>query len=315
MTEKNPEEALEIDAQRFREFYGHFEDGRSAAEAGGDKARAKYKRIDDCLCDNLGQPPNKEYWLGSKSVLEAWKTGGTAPRPRSRKVLQAIYDQWRFDISVNQEFSDRIVIERPVAELLKVDGVAIEDVGLGSLMLKMKQLQLLTKVRPIIDNHGRPLPARARLGFSEVALTVELPEGLDLGKEGASTYKITLNFLSSGQQHQTGHAEGLSVRVDGDRLAWRLFAGHMTPMIDGQLMKAQLMDVHDGSLDQILVRVEAAMADFDPVVFLNAPTGDQTKDTPDMSRAKRQLQSQILRRRLSKDGDSYILASGRVARK
>jgi hypothetical protein len=315
MTEKNLEEAIEIDAQRFREFYGHFEDGRSATEAGGDRAGAKHLRIEKCLYDKLGQPPSKEYWLGSKSVLEAWKTGGSSPRPRPRKVLQAIYDEWRFDISVNQEFSDRIIVERSVSELLKVDGVALEDTGLGPLILKLKKLELLTKVRPIIDNHGKPLPARARLGFSEVTLAVELRERFDSVKDDANTYKITLSFLRSGQQHQSGHAEGMSVRIDGDRLAWRLFADPMNPMIDGHLMKAQLMDVHDRSIDQILVRVEAAMADFDPVVFLNAPTGDQTRDTADMNKAKRQLQAQILRRRLNKDGERYILASGRVARK
>ncbi len=196
-----------------------------------------------------------------------------------------------------------------------MDGVALEDIGPGPLMLKLGQLQLFTKVRPVIDNLGRPLPARARLGFSEVALTVDLPKGLDSGKDGANTYKVTLSFLRSGQQHQSGHAEGVSVRIDGDRLAWRLFADPMNPMIDGHLMKAQLMDIHDRSIDQILVRVEAAMADFDPVVFLNTPTGDQTRDTADMDKAKRQLQAQILRRRLNKDGDRYVLASGRVARK
>lgn len=313
MAEKNPEELLEIDAQRFREFYGHFEDGRSAAESGEDRLGSKCDRINLHLQRKLGQPPSKEYWLGSKSVLEDWKKGKPPPRPRERKVLQAIYDEWRHDISVNQEFSDRIVVDKHVAELLEVEGVNLEQAGPDKFMLRLMRLELFTKVRPVKDNAGRLIGSSARLGFSEVSLVVEFPEAANLVNDGANAYKITLEFLSSGQpSKQSGIALGMDVMVDSERPAWRLFAA---PMIQGRLQRAQLMDLFDRSIEEVKVRVEVAKADFNPVVFLDNESGDRKKDTEEKERATRQLQAQILLQRLKSDDDRFTLASGRIARR
>lgn len=317
MADKNPDEPIEIDVERFRAFYAHFPSGKALGPTGEGRAGEKHHRVDSVLRERLGVPPQngkaeREFWLGSKSSLEGWKTGEATPRPRERKVLQAIYDEWRFDISASQEFSDRIVVERPVAELLGVEGVSLDGSNPGFLTLKLKHLKLLTKVREVKDRAGRILASRAQLGFSEVTLAVELPEHPNSGSEAVNSYKIILRSLDAGQSQQWGRAEGMTVRIDGERLAWRLFAA---PVINGDLLNAQLMDLHDPSVDEIVVRVEAAMADFSPVVFLDEPSGDRAKDAEEKERAKLQLQEQILRRRLNKDEDRYILASGRVARK
>lgn len=318
MTEKNPEELLEIDAQRFRGFYGHFEDGRSAAKTVVDQGDttlsrlgAPHLRIQQRLHNILGQPTGRDYWLGSKTSLDDWRKGRCPPTSRERKVLQAIYDEWRHDISVTQEFSDRIVVEKHVTELLEVEGVTLEQTGPDKFMLKLKRLELFTKVRPVKDAAGRLMGSSARLGFSEVTLVVELPETANLGNDGANAYKITLEFLSSGQPtKQSGIALGMDVMVDSERPAWRLFAA---PMIHGRLQKAQLIDLFDHSIKEVTVRVEASKADFNPVVFLDAPSGEQKKDISEKEKAKLQLQAQILKRRLNEDNDLFILASGRIA--
>jgi hypothetical protein len=320
MPEKNPEELLAIDVQRFRAFYGHFEDGRSAAESGvkrfdtqADRLGAPHLRIQQHLRNKLGQPHNRDYWLGSKSVLEDWKRGKSPPRPRERKVLQAIYDEWRFDISVNQEFSDRIVVESPVAELLEVEGVTLEPAGPDKFLLKLERLELFRKVRPVKDEAGRPMGSSAELGFSEVLLVVEFPEESDAANDGDKAYKIILDTLSSGQpSKQTGIALGMNVLVDSKRPAWRLYAA---PRINGRLQRAQLIDLFDRSIDELRVRVEVAKADFNPVVFLDDPSGDRKKDTEEKEKATRQLQAQILLQRLKADDDRFTLASGRIARR
>jgi hypothetical protein len=306
MVEKDPEERIEIDAERFRAFYAIFDDGRTGR--GGEKQ----ERINGPLRERLGQPPKGDNWLAGKSVLESWKLGTAKPTPRERKVLQAVYGEWRHDISVSQEFRDRIVVERNVAELLEVEGVTLEQDGLGPLMLKMKRLELFSKVRDIKDDNGKPLGQTAKLGFSEVTLAVEFPEGFNSGNEGTNSYKITLLLLISGQPLQSGNALGMDVRVEHERPAWRIFAA---PMIDGRLTEAQLIDLFDRSVDEIVVRVEVAKADFNPVVYLKKPTGDHKKDVDAEEKAKQKLQGQILQQRLKNTDDRYILASGRVARK
>lgn len=306
MTERNPEELIEINPTKVQDFLRSFADGRSAS--------APYKLIDKSLREKLGQPPpGKDYWLGGRSLLYDWEARKSAPKPRERKVLQAIYDEWRHDISVDQEFSDRVVVEKHVAELLEVEGFTLEPAGPDKFILKLDRLELFTKVRPVKDNDRRLMGSSARLGFSEVSLVVEFPEAANLGNDGTNAYKITLEVLSSGQpSKQSGIALGMDVMVDSERPAWRLFAA---PMIQGRLQRAQLIDFFDRSIEEVTVRVEVAKADFNPVVFLDKESGDRNKDTKEKEKATSQLQAQILLQRLKADDDRFTLASGRIARR
>lgn len=145
-----------------------------------------------------------------------------------------------------------------------------------------------------------------------MSLVVEFSDSSGAENEGADLYKISLELLTSGQPQQNGSALGMDVIVDGERPVWRLYAA---PMIHGRLQKAQLIDLFNSPIKEVTVRVEAAKADFNPIVFPDAASGDQKKDTDERERAKTQLQAQVLKRRLNKDDELYILAAGRIAQR
>lgn len=310
---RETDELLQIDPVQFREFYEHFEDGRSSHPSGVIRHGKVSDRIEKALVNQLGSPPSsskKSYWLGSKSTLEEWKTAVTIGSKRERKVLKAIYDIWNYDISLGQEFINCVDVEPAIRELLKIDGVQFETLpedGCRKAILRLKKLELIPKTRRVAvpGGSGRAKEIHARLGFSEVSLRLVLPDSVEI-------MRVPLVYLVSEQGSQFGASLGMTIICEIEDLQWRLIGTNRTSgMMIASLANAQLVEVlvrKDGVAN---FTVQVAKADFDPEIILEDSSGDTERDRRQQILQKKLLIAHLLRRRLE-SGDRYVLASGKL---
>lgn len=311
--ESKSDELLAIDPAQFREFYGHFADGRSADPSGVQRYGKVCDRINKALVDHLGSPPGsgrKSYWLGSKSTLEEWKTAKTIGVTRERKVLKAIYDLWNFDISLEQRFLNSVDVEPAIRELLKIDGVQFESLpedGCRKAILRLKKIELMPKTRRVAvpGASGRSKEIRARLGFSEVSLRLVLPDGVEI-------MRVPLVYLVSEQGSQFGASLGMTIICAIEDLQWRLIGTNRNSgMMIASLANAQLVEVLVREDGVAKFTVQVAKADFDPEILLEDSTGDTERDRKQQILQKELLIAHLLRRRFE-SGEQYVLASGKL---
>ncbi len=311
MNNRNPNELLEIDLAEFRRFYARFADGRTGASTETGRQGSVTTQINDELLSVLGSPPTtvarqRSYWLGSKSSLEDWKLGKTSPGKREWKVLQAIYVRWGHDISQNRDFTNRVVVDPAVQDFLLIDGIQFEPLpgdGERKSVLRLKKLELTSKVRRIrLKKRGREMEVHARLGFSEISLSVTLPEGIKKSR-------VPLDFLTANQGSQFGTSLGMNVTCDVEGLKWRLIGNRSSDLLIGSLTNAQLVEVLVGDGDAEF-RVEIDKADFDPEIYLDSSASGAEQDKQKTVQ-KKLLIAHVLRRRLARE-DGYVLASGKL---
>ncbi len=303
----DPDGDLELDLDRFREFYGTFSDGR---EGRGAKADQINRELSNHLgpCPSLDQEPG--LWMAPKKTMEGWvqRAGQKRPVFRPAKVLRACYNIWLVDLTKEQQFANRFEIHEGAADLLDVGRVFVERLPIASLrpyLLRLEKIGLTPRTKVIRDKKGTPF-ATASLGFFEASIVIELPT-----QARAREAHVLVQFLAASEPPtQFGSVIGATVRWRYPDLEWQMIKPHGEQVNSGQLVNAALLEFVAEAEEWLSLSVVVRDTDFHPVVRLDTRSAEPNVDDRKTDGVRAKLIAQVLRRRLDGKG-RHVLASGK----